>query len=143
MADQWVAHAGLRAAQVVCRSDDRHVELADTVDVALEPVTPVNGANTRWGAGENEIAGPKLEQSGQEGDLVRDVPDHLGQVAGLLAHAIDVEPDRAPGWVFHMLRRNECGARGGVLEGLSHFPRTLELFGFGLQVAACHVDADG
>jgi hypothetical protein len=42
-----------------------------------------------------------------------------------------------------MLRWNECGAGGRVLEGLSHFPGALQFLGFGLQIAARHVDADG
>src|SRR5262245_15692192 len=42
-----------------------------------------------------------------------------------------------------MLRWNERAQRGGVLEGFSHLPGALQPLGFGLQIAARHVDADG
>src|SRR5205085_2091339 len=90
---------------------DRHLEIADAVDMALELVALLGGPDARGRAGEDQVAGFELEQTGQELDLVGDVPDHLRQVARLLAHAIDLEPDRTFVGALDVLRGNQGSAR--------------------------------
>src|SRR5438045_7852021 len=99
------------------RLRDRHLEIADAVDVTLELVALLGGADARGRAGEDQIAGLERKQAGQELDLMRDVPDHLRQVARLLAYTVHLEPDRAFGRALDMLRRDQGRARCRVLEG--------------------------
>src|SRR5690606_18284292 len=74
-------------------------------------------------------------------DAFGDVPDHLRDVAGLFALAVDVQPYGAafeqPGGAARM-----HGAYGrGLVKRLADFPGTALLLGFALQVAARHVQA--
>ena len=113
-----------------------------TVDVRAHHVTLLDGPDARRRACEDQVACLQLEQGREKRDLVGDVPDHLVEIAGLLALAVDVEPDRPLGRVLHAFGRHQRRAGGGVLERLGHLPRTRQLLGDVLQVAARHVDAD-
>src|ERR1700733_10148959 len=100
------------------RSNDLDLDVADVVDVAVHDVALLDGADAGRGAGEDQVALLQLEQAGEGGDLAGDVPDHLGKVAGLLALAVDVEPDRALGRVLHARRRHQGRAGGRLFERL-------------------------
>ncbi len=68
---------------------------SEAVDAAVETVARHDGADTRGRSRENEVAGQQLVVLRQEVHGVRDVPDHVGEIALLPALAVDVEPDRA------------------------------------------------
>ena len=61
-------------------------ERAEAVDAAVETIARHDGAHARGRSGEDEIARQELVVLRQERDGVRDVPDHVREIA-LLAGA--------------------------------------------------------
>ena len=90
----------LEAALIGCAGD----ETRDASDHAghtfieglahFDAVTGLQCRNACRRAGEDEIAGFQFEQFGQKPDLVRDVPDHLGEVTGLRLLDLDLQTPR-------------------------------------------------
>ena len=55
-------------------SDNHDLEIADAIDVTMQTIAALGRADAGRRAGEDEIAGRELEQSGQKFDLVRERP---------------------------------------------------------------------
>src|SRR5882672_1862984 len=112
---------GHDALQNLCR------QLTDTVDSTLHPVAALHRADAGWRAGEDEIAGLQLEQAGEMGDDLRHCPDHLGEIAGLAALAVDLEPDGTLLRMADIARAPDSGAGSRVVECLADLPRPARL----------------
>src|SRR5262245_64742175 len=74
---------------------------------------------------------------------MRDVPDHVGEIAFLPPHAVDVEPDLAAGGMTDFRYAMDGTDRRRLGEGLADVPRPLFLPHLVLQVAPRHVEPDG
>src|SRR5688572_24825035 len=99
------------------RVTDRQV--ADTVDVTRERVAALHCADTGRRAGVDQVARQKRHQLREVRDLLGNRPDELVDVAGLLADAIDVEPDRAACRMADLRRAPKIRARRGLVERLA------------------------
>ncbi len=75
-------------------------------------------------------------------DDLRNVPDHLGQIALLLFGAVHRQPDLALRRMADFGGRTQRAAWRGLVEGLADFPGLFLLARGHLQVAAGEVDAD-
>ena len=76
-------------------------------------------------------------------DLVRDVPDHLREIAGLAALAVDVDPDRALCRDGRSCRPAGWPCRARSARRPCRPPRGGRASSYALQIAAGHVEADG
>ena len=78
-------------------SDNTDLKIAHSVDMALEDIAALDRADAGGRARHDDVAGHQREQAGQVADHLRHLPDHLVEIAGLLALAVDVQPDGALG----------------------------------------------
>ena len=81
-----------------CQSVAATISMASDVrpvDAPVQPVADDDGAHTGRRSGEDEVAGHQPVILRQEREHVRNVPDHVAQVAALPPLAVDVERDRA------------------------------------------------
>ncbi|MNI57634.1 hypothetical protein D3C73_1127070 [compost metagenome] len=100
-----------------------------------------HGAHAFGCAGEDDVARLQFKQARQVGNAFRNIPQHLRDVAGLLALTVHIQPDRALVQRAHDAARVDRANRGGLIEGLADFPGAALLFHFALQVTAGHVQA--
>jgi hypothetical protein len=114
----------------------------EAVDSTVQTIARDNGAHARGRSGEHEVPGQQLVVLRQECERVRNVPDHVREIAFLTTLAVDVEPDlpRAswPDGAHGMNRRD----RRRLRERLADVPRPLLLAHVALQIAARHVQSD-
>src|SRR4051794_37709032 len=110
--------------------------------MTVQPIAALNGTDARRRAREDQVARRQLEQAGQVGDRLVDLPDQLAEVAGLTSLAVDVEPDGTQARVADPRRGHQGRKRPRSVERLCNVPGTPCLLGHGLQVAPGHVEAD-
>src|SRR5215216_6471352 len=76
---------------------DRHIERADTLDLAFDLVAGNERADAGRRSGHDHVAGGELDHFRQFPDRLLDVPDHLVEIAFLLDRAVDLQRDAARG----------------------------------------------
>src|SRR5688572_21556834 len=123
-------------------SDNADLDVADALDVAAQHITAVDGTYARGRSRKDDVARHQREQARQIADHLRYLPDHLIQVASLLALAIDVQPNRALVGMPDSACRHQRRARPRRLERLSDLPWAAHVLCLALQVAPGHVEGD-
>src|SRR5690606_24957294 len=121
---------------------ERDVHRADAVDARLKTAAAVDLCHAFRGAGDDQVAGLQLDQTGKIGDRLWHVPDHGVDVAVLTYFAVDLEDDPRVARVPDLARRPDRPARSGIVEALAHVPRPGELLRLVLQIAPGEIDAD-
>src|SRR5450830_678585 len=136
--------AGLSGACAVGgRSGDPHVQVAQAGHAALQQIALDHGRHALGGAGVDQIARAQLPGDRQVLDGLGDVPDQLGNLAGLALLAVYLEPDRGLVQVAGLGHRGDGPDGCAVVEALADAPGASLLLHFVLQVAAGHVQAHG
>jgi hypothetical protein len=104
-------------------SDDTDFEITNTLDVAVEYIATVYSADARGRSRKDDVSGHQREQARQIVDHLRNLPDHLVQVASLSSLTIDVQPyDALCGMTDRASGNQRCTWRRR-LESFSNFPR--------------------
>eukprot|EP00913_Durusdinium_trenchii_P008294 g7791.t1 len=124
------------------RLDDGKRKLSHALHTTGNPVATDNRADAGRGAGHDHVTRRQNKQPRQLGDDLRQLPDHLIEIAGLFAFAVHIEPDIAFLWVADRSGGNERRHRSRHLECLCHFPRTTHLLHLILEIATGKINAD-
>src|ERR1700746_2035832 len=101
-----------------------------------------HGADARWRAGIDQVAGTQRHLFRQLRDHFRNTPDHLTGVTALAFNAVDRQPDRA---VFEMSGIGYFGdraARCRSVKTLADFPGQAHVAGVALALASREIDTD-
>src|SRR5262245_50886786 len=100
--------------------------------MAMHPVAALDRADSGRGARHDHVAGSELEQAGQIGNHLRNLPDQLVEIPLLARFAIDLEPDGALVRMADFSRAHQLRARRRLLEGLADLPGPPMLLALGL-----------
>ena len=85
----------------------------------------------------------QLDQAGQVGDGLLQVPDHVFEVGILLGLAVHFQPDVGLGKMADLFDRVQVAAWRRLVETLAHIPGPALFAQCDLNIAAGHIQTDG
>ena len=133
--------AGTRRPVFPLPSVNPNVEVSQSVHVADQVITLHNGGDARGGAGHDQIARAERDQTGKEGDCLRDIPDQLIDITLLPDVTIHRQGNRAGRNVTHRRGCVNFAHRCRSVEAFRHVPRASHILETALHVAPCHIEA--
>src|SRR5512133_2014999 len=124
-------------------SGDANAQFAQARHAAHERVAGHYRGHALGRAGEDQVARLQFPRGGKVFDRLADIPDQLRHVAALAVLAVHLQRDVRVRHVAGLRRGRDRADRRRLLESLADAPGPALLLHLALQVAACHVQADG
>src|SRR5207302_5530897 len=121
---------------------DADLELAQRLDAPNQHISSDHRADAGRRTGKDQIAWQQLVVLRKKMQHMRDVPDHVCQIALLPDRAVDLERDAATAHIADLADRVYGCYRRRLRERLAQIPGALDFAQRRLQVAPRHVEAD-